>query len=473
MINRGGEKVSPAEVDAALMSHPDVREAATSPIRHPTLGEEVAAAVVQRPGAGLTDQILTRYLLGRLTGFKVPRRFFFVDAIPKSDAGKVQRYRLAEQLGIAADEVGGEAASSDSREPTELEARLQAIWARALRLPRVGLDDNFFLLGGDSLQAVEMFLEIEEQLGRRLPRAALFEAGTVAEMAALIEGGKGSDCLVAIQPEGVLAPFFCVHDGNGDVLNFRDLARHMGQERPFYGIQCVGLDGRTMPFTRIEDMAAHYVTAIRDVEPEGPYLLGGYSFGGRIAYVMAQMLRQQGAEVRLLALLDSFSGLQRIPLMPGRWFQRHLARLRETSFQDLPAYIGMRFQNVAVELRRAILTRLYAWALDACSAFGRKYPAWLHRPIEANDLVRRRTSLTPYDGDAVLFQTAESCDSFNDGRNGWSQLVRGHLEVIPVPGQHYQIVKQPHVQMLAKELANKIDKLEREEPWAPLQSGPG
>ncbi len=259
--------------------------------------------MVQAPGAALTDQILTKYLLERLSGFKVPGRFYFVDEIPKSDAGKVQRYRLAEALGLET-EAGSVRGADLNREPTPLEAQLQRMWATALKLPHVGLNDNFFLLGGDSLQAVEMFLNIEKELGQRLPRAALFEAGTVAEMACLIEYDQPSGCIVAIQDKGRGTPFFCVHDGNGDVLNFRDLARHMGEGRPFYGIQCVGLDGKEMPFTRIEGMAAHYISEIKKVQTEGPYFIGGYSFGGRVAYVMAQKL-QESSKLGLLALLDT------------------------------------------------------------------------------------------------------------------------------------------------------------------------
>ncbi|MCH8013413.1 MAG: non-ribosomal peptide synthetase, partial [Candidatus Dadabacteria bacterium] len=184
MINRGGEKVSPAEVDTALMAHPDVREAAAFPIPHPTLGEEVAAAVVQEVGAGLTDQALTNYMLQKLTGFKVPRRFFFVEDIPRTEIGKVQRYALADALGVAEDAGAGTLPTDDpARPPTPLEARLQGLWAKALRLPRVGLHDNFFMLGGDSLQALELFLQIEREFGRRVPLSILYEATTVAEMA--------------------------------------------------------------------------------------------------------------------------------------------------------------------------------------------------------------------------------------------------------------------------------------------------
>ncbi|HEX9808902.1 MAG TPA: non-ribosomal peptide synthetase [Alphaproteobacteria bacterium] len=455
MINRGGEKVSPAEVDAAVMAHPDVREAATFPVPHPTLGEDVAVAVVAVEGTVLTDEKLHRHLIGRLAGYKVPRRYLFVESIPKSDAGKVQRYRLAEALG-----VGGAAAprrvEGAGREPTSLERRLAGMWARTLGVERVGLDENFFVLGGDSLQAVELFLEIERELGHRLPRAALFEAGTVAEMARLVQDGMPARCLVPIRPTGSRPPFFCVHDGNGHVLNFRDLVRHMGEDQPFYGIQCVGLDGREMPFTDIDTMAAHYVREIRKVQPAGPYFLGGYSFGGRVAYVMARMLRQQGDGVALLALLDTSSHLGRARVGWREWLRRHADRFRDLPPARWPSYIGVRFGNLFTVIAMAARYHFYARVLRFYRSRGRDLPQWLHLPVAANDVIRRDYRPVTYEGSAVLFVADHSAWSHADSRLGWGQLVLGDLEVRRVPGEHFQIVKEPHVRVLAAGLRDCI-----------------
>jgi acyl-CoA synthetase (AMP-forming)/AMP-acid ligase II len=172
IINRGGEKVSPPEVDAAMMSHPKVIEATSFAIPHPTLGEEVAAAVVIEPGATVTEQDLSRYLLDRLTGFKVPRCIVFTDEIPKSDAGKVQRHKLAEELGVGIDQSPTKGQKSN-RKPSPLEYRLLMLWKWTLKNPRIGLDDNFFMLGGDSLQAVDLVLQMEKVFKCRLPVATL------------------------------------------------------------------------------------------------------------------------------------------------------------------------------------------------------------------------------------------------------------------------------------------------------------
>jgi len=461
MINRGGEKVSPAEVDAALLSHPDVSEAATFPLRHPTLGEEVAAAVVQAPGAGLTDQILTRYLLERLTGFKVPRRFFFVPDIPKSDAGKVQRYKLADALGVS-EEIGSHAATIPDREPTALEAQLQEIWARALRIPRVGLDDNFFALGGDSLQAVDLFLSVEKELGRCLPRSILFEAGTVAEMARCIEDFSPSPCLVPIQPKGDQPPFFCVHDGNGEILNYRELARLLGETQPFYGIQCRGLDREGVPFTRIEDMAGHYVKEIRRVQPGGPYYLGGYSFGGRVAYVMAQQLRAAGEEVALLALLDTASGHGQRRVGWADWLAHHRRRVRGLTLAELPAYLGVRASNLAGMVGRNIRIRFFSLAWQYFERTNQTVPRFMRRPVPANDMIRRTYKAQPFDGDAVLFKAESYAWAHADSREGWRKLIKGKLEIRPISGRHYEIVDPPHVQILADQLSDALKQAQLE-----------
>jgi len=415
----------------------------------------VAAAIVQEPGAALTDQILTRYLLGRLTGFKVPRRFFFVPEIPKNDAGKLPRVKLAEALGVA-DEIGSHTATIPDREPTPLEAQLQGIWARALRIPRVGLDDNFFALGGDSLQAVDLFLSVEKDLGRCLPRSILFEAGTVAEMARCIGDFSPSPCVVPIQPKGDQPPFFCVHDGNGEVLNYRELARLLGETQPFYGIQCRGLDKEGIPFTRIEDMAAYYIQEIRRVQPEGPYFIGGYSFGGRVAYVMAQQLRAAGEEVALLALLDTASGYGQRRVGWRDWLAHHRDRMKELRLTDLPAYLGLRALNLAGMVGRNIRIRFFATAWRYFERNNRTVPRFMRRPVPANDMIRQTYQPRPYDGDATLFRAEPYAWAHADSHEGWQELVRGKLEIRPISGRHYEIVDPPHVQTLAVELRDAL-----------------
>src|SRR6185295_19030205 len=140
------------------------------------------------------------------------------------------------------------------------------------------------------------------------PLATLFQAPTVARLAAVIEKDwtPAWSSLVEIQPGGSRPAFFCVHALGGNVVEYYELARHLGEEQPFYGLQSQGFDGKRSPHTRVEDMAAHYIKELRELQPEGPYFIGGRSLGGMVAFEMAQQLRAQGQTIGLLALLDTY-----------------------------------------------------------------------------------------------------------------------------------------------------------------------
>jgi acyl-CoA synthetase (AMP-forming)/AMP-acid ligase II/thioesterase domain-containing protein/acyl carrier protein len=453
VINRGGEKVSPLEVDAAIMNHPDVREAAAFPIPHPTLGEEVAAAVVAAPGASLSAAVLTKYLLENLSGFKVPRRFIFTDAIPKGGTGKVQRYKLAEELGVGAER------RQPARKPTPLEHRLLRIWQRVLNSSTLGPDDNFFLAGGDSVQAVELFLQIERELGQHLPIAVLFEAGTVAEMARLIAAGQPQGAVVAIQPKGKEPPFFCVHGNGGEVIGFHNLARHLGQDQPFYGVQSIGWDTATPPFTDSAQMASHYVAEMRKVQPHGPYYLGGYSFGGRIAVYMAMILRAAGEKVALLALLDPNSYVGRVHATLEMWLERNEAMTMQGNVYQTARFMLIRTRKsydwIYERLRRAVLFPIW----NHYRGSNKPQPLFMRRPDRANRLVRLEHDEMPqYDGDAVYFRTDNWRRSMDhtDVKDSWDRIVLGELTVIPVPGRHAAIIKEPDVRHLARELGKAL-----------------
>src|SRR6267142_1811949 len=198
--------------------------------------------------------------------------------------------------------------------------RLARIWQDLLDVKSIGLDQNYFDLGGDSPLAVQLFAQIEKVFGVKLPLATLFDAPTIEELARIL-GREASaprwSPLVAIQPAGSRPPFFCIHGAGGNVLIYRDLSQNLDPDQPFYGLQSPGLDGSRPPLTRIEEMAALYVKEIRRVQPHGPYFMGGYCLGGTIAYEMAQQLRAGGEQVALLALFDTMNWYK-VPL-PSIW----------------------------------------------------------------------------------------------------------------------------------------------------------
>ncbi len=460
LINRGGQKISPNEIDDALLAHPKVAAASAFPVPHPTLGEEVAAAVVLEDGTSMDEASLLAFLRESLAEYKVPRRLVFVGEIPKGPTGKVQRHKLASAFGLAG-EAEAIAIADEDRPATALESQLQALWASALGRAHVGLHDDFFLLGGDSLQAVELFLRIEKTLGRPLPRSVLFDAGTVAEMAKRIESSPSMRCLVAIQPSGSRPNFFCVHGVSGQVLSFRDLARYLGEDQPFYGIQSVGLDGAETPLARIEDMAARYIAEMRQLQPKGPYYLGGYSMGGWIAYEMARQLREAGQAVGMLALLDTQSRRGRRRATLSNWFRHHWYRLSELQASAVAPYVALRFRNLAVIIGMAVRYRLFTAAWRLGEAYSGEMPRFLRRPIDVNKVAIRLYEARPHEGDAVLFKASPLAWTHTDSHEGWRDLIGGDLEIRPVSGQHFKILEEPNVPTLARALADCLNERQR------------
>jgi len=187
----------------------------------------------------------------------------------------------------------------------DISRQLRSIWQQTLGIESIGLDQNYFDLGGDSSLAVQMFARMEDVFKVKLPLATLYEAPTIQELAAVLRG-KASESrwspLVEIQSSGSRPAFFCMHGAGGNVLNYRELSKHLGPDQPFYGLQCLGLDGSCAPLTRIEDMAVLYVNEIRRVQPHGPYFLGLLygGHGGVRSGAAARGGRRAGSSARLV-----------------------------------------------------------------------------------------------------------------------------------------------------------------------------
>ena len=316
LINRGGEKIAPLEVERVLSEHPVVHDACVFGIPHPTLGEEVAAAVVLVPGAQVTEQDILSHARGRLVGFKVPRRVLFCASLPKGATGKVHRPTVAQLClaTLAMRRSSPEAASS--RDPSPIEAVVLELWNIALGVTSgstTDLDQDFFLAGGDSLRAAELYALISWRFGVLLGLGQVFEDGaTVAGIARLVErsrhglrSGDGLPAgLIPIKPDGDRPPLFAVPGTGGNAVGFVHLGRLLEPSQPLYGIESRGLDGIEAPIDRMEDIATENIRSIKALQPEGPYYLTGACFGGRVAYEMARQLEEAGDPIGLLIMLD-------------------------------------------------------------------------------------------------------------------------------------------------------------------------
>jgi acyl-CoA synthetase (AMP-forming)/AMP-acid ligase II/aryl carrier-like protein len=346
LINRGGEKFSPREIEEALLEHPAVAEACAFAVPDLRLGEEVGAAVVLRAPASSVE--LQQWSAAHLTDFKVPRVLEIVDAIPRGATGKVQRTALAEAFGAA------ERAQDARFEPprTARERELAALWADVLELDvdTVGVHDNFFALGGDSLLAAQLMATVEEREGR-VGWPALVWAPTVASLAAWLDAGAPdpSSSVVAIQPYGARPPLFVVHGYDGELLNIAALAGPLGLDQPFYGIRASSLD--PCAADSIESVAARYVADLLEARPAGPFVLGGLCTGCVVALEMARQLADAGRQPELLVFLDPI-GLWHGPHENGR--RRRARRLHPG---PLLRMLALRFRDGGLHFARARFAR--------------------------------------------------------------------------------------------------------------------
>ncbi len=444
-----GHSVATTEVEMALREVPGVREAAVVARDNPAGVKRLVGYIVPSGEPYPTAPQLRRALADSLPDYMLPASFVTLDELPRLTTGKVDIRALP--AGSRAARESTYVAPRDS-----IEQELVSIWQDVLGVRPVGVDDDFFDLGGDSLQAVALFAEIEQRFGRRPRLSSLLKAPRVAQLARLLDGFDEEDALVPIQLTGSKPPFFFVHDLSGGVLSYTALARYLGSEQPLYGLEAVG------PDDRMETIASRYLDAIRDVQPGGPYRLGGFCFGGFVAYEMARQLESQGDRVALLAIMEGFA-----PVGPtGR-----AAHSRRRS-------IGPRLRNVPVwcaiygrallrggptEIARRIRLRLLrarrrlapGEIVDNFSAFS----GASREIMSMNVAAVRGYAAAVYSGAVTLFRShALPLARADDPAMGWSRVAAGGVEIHQFPATHEELLSEPYVRLVARELADCLDR---------------
>jgi thioesterase domain-containing protein/acyl carrier protein len=449
-----GFRIEPAEIEAVLTKHPEVQEAAVIAQRNDS-DETCLVAYVVGDQASAAN-VLRDYVGARLPVYMVPSAFVTLEALPLTPNGKLDRAALPRP-----DQIQAERRTDYTAPRSAAERALAEVWQEVLSLERIDVHENFFELGGHSLLAVRLFAEMEKRFGKRLPLATLFQAPTIAQLAALLKDDSTLQwsSLVPIQPRGSRPPFFCVHAVGGNVLEYYDLARHLGSDQPFYAFQSRGLDGAQTPHVRIEDMAAHYVKELREFQPEGPYFIGGRSLGGTIAFEMARQLKGQGQEIGLLALLDSYPvGHTKLTVQHDsskrelRHYLRkvgaHIANMRTLPLTEKFGYLIDKSQYLPIRIKSRIWRTIYR----SYQSLGQEVPRALRDVEEFNWLAAREYTPHFYDGQITLFWASKDLRAKFDLLEGWQSLALGGMEVHEVPGTHLDMIKEPHVDELAKKV---------------------
>jgi len=424
--------------------------------------------------------LLRCFLKEKLPEYMVPSAFVVLEALPLTPNGKVDRRALP-----APNPLRSESESSFVAPQTSMEVTLAHIWANLLNLEQVGIYDNFFELGGDSLLSMRLMEQIYQQCDRELPLSALFLAPTVERLANRLQSETDSltwSPLVTIQPRGSKPPFFCVHPILGVVFPYYELARHLGCDQPFYGLQPIGIDGEQLPHTRIEDMASTYIKALRLVQPQGPYFLGGWSFGGLVAFEMAQQL-QTKHQVALLAMLDTPA-----PVASNKpSLCESFKFLLNTAVRSVWPYILDYFYLLTAPDQQRDADSATNSALNPSQQLGVKgfwhdlmgHVAFANfrsqesrlqmlneptirpmlRVLQASSQAALSYKPETYSNQITLFRTSEQpMKAHRDSTMGWGELaVGGNVEVHRVPGNHLTTLRQPHVQVLAQQLKACIE----------------
>jgi amino acid adenylation domain-containing protein len=457
-----GFRIELGEIEAVLSQHPSVREAVVIDRQEQAANPHLVAYIVPKLDLAVTTTELREFLKVKLPEYMVPSAFVMLELIPLTPNGKVDRRALPAPdmvLSLTTNLVA-------PRDPLELQ--LTQIWEEVLHVHPVGVRDNFFDLGGHSLLAVCLMAAIQQRFGKNLPLATLFGSPTIEQLATILRKHSDSSVwspLVAIQPDGSRRPFFCIPGIGGNVIYFYDLARHLGLDQPFYALQALGLDVESPPHTRIEDMADYYIQAIQTVQPQGPYLLGGHSFGGKVAFEMSQQLLLQGHEVALLALIDSTAPIPGhkpigINWDNARWLTEIASRLERLLAKNL----GVLYETLQLldssEQLNYLLQRLKMVNFLPPEA-GTRQLSGLVQVFKANAQTHYQpqqvypTRITLLRASEVVSKEAENdihSEILQDSAWGWSEFSNEPVDVYFLPGDHFTMMTEPHVRVLAERL---------------------
>ena len=463
-----GYRIELGEIETILHQHPGIQTAVVN-VREHMGATRLVAYMLLRPEQTVTTDELQRFLRSQLPDHLIPSTFVQLETLPLTPNGKIDDAALPDSNQSNLER------SSFVAPRTAIEETLANLWRQLLQQESIGIHDSFFELGGDSLLAVRLMDLIQQQFEQSLPLSSLLLNPTIAGLAnALNPNNQPSPWspLVPLQPKGSKPPFFCVHPIFGVVLPYYTLAQQMGLDQPFYGLQPFGIDGKP-PYTRIEEMAASYIKAIRQMQPQGPYYLGGWSFGGLVAFEMAQQLRQAGHKIALLAVIDTPAPTP--THKPSFW--KGFKFLFTTTARSIWAFLLDYLSLLATADRFKLIERTKLpknWR-------GRLEHAAIASllPQEAQARVLNELTIRPmlqvfyansqavhhyvpqlYLDRITLFRTpAPSADGTPDLLTlGWQQLTGVEVEMHQIPGNHFTMLRKPQVELLAQQLQVCIEK---------------
>ena len=451
-----GHRIELGEIEHVLKKLPGVNAAVTE-VENNFLKAYIVPSINNGDLEGQVDA-WKQQLTSELPIYMVPQEFIFLEELPITSSGKLDRKKLS-QLNSS-----NSTDNSELENPrTKTEKLIADIWKECLSLQKVGTNNSFFDLGGHSLVAARVMTELEEKTGKRLPLASLFEHSTIEKLALLIDKGDRDltwDSLVPIRRQGSKPPIFMVHGAGLNVLNFNSLANNMDSDQPVFGLQAKGLEGTEELLTSVEEIAAYYNKIVIESHPEGPYSIAGYSFGGVIAYEMASQLTDQGKQVSLLGLFDTYA-------FPAYGYKTKQGK----KVGDFKFFVGQKIHTLkhmfgSIEGFKFRTTKYLKMLqrLFLCIVPGKKISTEVvnERVIEimrANNRAIKSYHLKPARIKVDLFRAKRLDEYVHDPTYmGWKPFALDGIEIHEVPGDHYSIFSSPNDVVFAKVLQEVLDR---------------
>ena len=479
-IKLRGFRIELGEIEASFTKHAHVHQCVAM-VREDTPGDQrLVAYIVPTTEYHEQDSGLRNHLRTTLPDYMIPQHIVTLPEFPMTSNGKIDRKQLPPPV------VRLKAADLPiSEKMTELEERLLEIWKAVLELEYIGINDNFFEIGGHSLLSVRIFSEIYNLTGINLPLAVMFKSPTIHQLSKEIESSGGRiktfkkvkhnleslfslsakqeksqksqwSHLVPIQPKGNRTPVFCMHAVGGNVLNYYPFAKAFGEDQPLYGLQARGLDGISEPYQTIEEMAENYIREMLMIQPIGPYYVLGASMGGFIALEVAQQLKKMGHEISFLAMLDTFSPTYFLESGEKEnfksFFFRHFSAAIHLPFNEKIKYVKNR-------LKSTLKTRFNFLKCTLYKRLNRPLPHSLrYWYVEQKHWIPIMKYSPPmYDGDLILFSEALlNRTSDRDLKKGWDDYISGEIKVIQIFSKHNEFVEDPMVAVKLSECINNV-----------------
>jgi thioesterase domain-containing protein/acyl carrier protein len=460
-----GFRIELGEIESALRSHEAVKECLVVPHEDRSRNKTIVAYFESRMEPVPSANELRAYLKRKLPDYMIPFAFMPLEKFSLTPNGKIDRKALPSPDEARIDSEVGYVPPHDSIEQT-----LAQLWSTVLKVKRVGMEDNFFDLGGHSILAVRIIVEIEKLYGRRLPLATLIQTPTIRGFAAILRKEKWAplwSSLVPIRGGGSRRPLFLFHSHGGNILEYYPLADLLDAAQPVYGIQARGMDGNCPVGLSMEDMVKSYVEEIRTLQPQGPYYLAGFCFGGLAALEAARQLSEAGETVAMVGMIQTTSPTAQAfpPAMwaIGRWWNRTSKRL-QLEWENFLVRGGGHLKE---RIRRAVDV-VGARTIMACDRLrgksggdnrSRSMAYILERLGIEHDRAYEQYTPHPYAGQVILFRTHHQLAGFREDPSlGWKDLLGANLVVCEVPGHQQNVLRAPHVEVLAKELMGHLNR---------------